>query len=380
MPYSINRYNGTEITVVEDGTINSTLDIKLIGKNYAGYGEVQNENFVNLLENFSGTGEPPRPISGQLWYDSEFNKLKFYDKNNRWRTTGGAEVSPAAPAGLSTGDFWFDDTNSQLYAKSAAGDYVLIGPQTAAGQGVTQFVSQTVIDDENQPHAIMSAVLNDVTTYIISADEFTLDNAINSIIGFADIKKGLTLVNTGISGITSTSHRFWGTASNSLKSETLNVDGTSRTATASAATGNTVAARNGSGDIFANVFQGVASSAKYADLAEHYLADAEYAPGTVVMIGGDKEITASRWGKRAIGAVSTNPAYLMNSELVGGTAVALKGRVPVKVIGRVNKGDELIAADNGCATVAVPHASGVFAVALESSDDASIKLIEVIIL
>jgi hypothetical protein len=380
MPYSINRYNGTEITVVEDGTINSTLDIKLIGKNYAGYGEVQNENFVNLLENFSGTGEPPRPISGQLWYDSQFNKLKFFDKNNRWRTTGGAEVSPTAPAGLSTGDFWFDDANSQLYAKSLSGDYVLIGPQTASGQGVTQFVSQTVIDDQNQPHAIMSAVINDVTTFIISADEFTLDNAINSIIGFANIKKGLTLVNTGISGITSTSHRFWGTASNSLKSETLNVDGTSRTATASAATGNTVAARNGSGDIFANVFQGVASSAKYADLAEHYLADATYEPGTVVMIGGDKEITASKWGKRAIGAVSTNPAYLMNSELVGGTPVALKGRVPVKVIGRVNKGDELIAADNGCAVIAVPHASGVFAVALESSDDTGVKLIEAIIL
>jgi len=380
MPYSINRYNGTEITVVEDGTINSTLDIKLIGKNYAGYGEVQNENFLNLLENFSGTGEPPRPISGQLWYDSQFNKLKFFDKNNRWRTTGGAEIGGTAPSGLSTGDFWFDDANSQLYAKSAAGGYVLIGPQTASGQGVTQFVSETVIDDTNQPHAIMSAVVNDVTTYIISADEFTLDNAINSKIGFANIKKGLTLVNTGISGITTTSHRFWGTASNSLKAEALNVDGTSRTATANAATGNTVAARNGSGDIFANVFQGVASSAKYADLAEHYLADAEYVPGTVVIIGGNKEITASRWGKRAIGAVSTNPAYLMNSELEGGTPVALKGRVPVKVIGRVKKGDELIAADNGCATVAVPHASGVFAVALESSDDASEKLIESIIL
>jgi len=380
MPYSINRYNGTEITVVEDGTINSTLDIKLIGKNYAGYGEVQNENFLNLLENFSGTGEPPRPISGQLWYDSQFNKLKFFDKNNKWRTTGGAEIGGTAPSGLSTGDFWFDDANSQLYAKSAAGGYVLIGPQTASGQGVTQFVSETVIDDTNQPHAIMSAVVNDVTTYIISADEFTLDNAINSKIGFANIKKGLTLVNTGASGITTTSHRFWGTASNSLKAETLNVDGTSRTATASAATGNTVAARNGSGDIFANVFQGVASSAKYADLAEHYLADAEYVPGTVVIIGGNKEITASRWGKRAIGAVSTNPAYLMNSELEGGTPVALKGRVPVKVIGRVKKGDELIAADNGCATVAVPHASGVFAVALESSDDASEKLIESIIL
>ena len=56
MPYSINRYNGTEITVVEDGTINSTLDIKLIGKNYAGYGEVQNENFVNFV-NFDFQGK-----------------------------------------------------------------------------------------------------------------------------------------------------------------------------------------------------------------------------------------------------------------------------------------------------------------------------------
>jgi len=380
MPYSINRYNGTEITVVEDGTINSTLDIKLIGKNYAGYGEVQNENFVNLLENFSGTGEPPRPLSGQLWYDSQLNKLKFFDKNNRWRTTGGAEVSPTAPAGLSTGDFWFDDANSQLYAKSLGGTYVLIGPQTAAGQGVTQFVSQTVIDDANQPHAIMSAKINDVTTFIISADEFTLDNAINSIIGFANIKKGLTLVNTGISGSTSSSHRFWGTASNSLKAETLNVDGTSRTATASAATGNTVAARNGSGDILANVFQGVASSAKYADLAEKYLADAEYEIGTVVVVGGEKEVTASSWGKRAVGVVSANPAYMMNSELEGGTYIALKGRVPVKVIGSVRKGDNLIAANDGCASSGVRHSNDVFAVALENSDDTGVKLVEALVL
>jgi hypothetical protein len=99
-----------------------------------------------------------------------------------------------------------------------------------------------------------------------------------------------------------------------------------------------------------------------------------------MMIGGDAEVTASKWGKRAIGAVSTNPAYMMNSELEGGTYVALKGRVPVKVIGRIKKGDELIAADNGCASFAVPHANGVFAVALESSDDAGVKLIEALIL
>jgi hypothetical protein len=111
-----------------------------------------------------------------------------------------------------------------------------------------------------------------------------------------------------------------------------------------------------------------------------YLADAEYEVGTVMMIGGEKEVTASKWGKRAIGAVSEKPAYLMNKDLVGGTAIALKGRVPVKVIGSIKKGDELIASNDGYAVMAVPHASGVFAVALESSDDTGVKLVECLVL
>ena len=71
---------------------------------------------------------------------------------------------------------------------------------------------------------------------------------------------------------------------------------------------------------------------------------------------------------------------MMNSELEGGVYVALKGRVPIKVIGRIKKGEELIAANNGCAMMAVPHASNVFAVALESSDDEGIKTIEALVL
>jgi len=98
------------------------------------------------------------------------------------------------------------------------------------------------------------------------------------------------------------------------------------------------------------------------------------------MIGGEAEVTACKWGKRAIGAVSANPAYLMNKDLEGGTVVALKGRIPVKVIGAVKKGDELIASDNGCAVMAVPHASGVFAIALTSSNDTGIKLVECLVL
>ena len=74
MSYTINRYNGTQVTVVADGTIDSTLSLKLIGKNYAGYGEVQNENLVFLLENFSGTNSPNNPLSGQIWCDSANSK------------------------------------------------------------------------------------------------------------------------------------------------------------------------------------------------------------------------------------------------------------------------------------------------------------------
>lgn len=378
MPYSIDRYSGTTPVVVEDGTINSTFDIKLIGKNYAGYGEVQNENFLHLLESFSGGSEPPRPVSGQIWFDSTASKLKFYD-GARFRSTGGAEIGGDEPTGLTVGDFWFDTDNNQLYVKKAATGYVLIGPQSAGGLGTTQMRSRSVKDDLGALHAIIEAIVDDETVYVISADEFTLDDGINPILGFGDIKKGLTLTGTSSTGVTTTDHTFWGTASNSLQTNSLLVQGSYRIAT-TLATANTVAARDSSGDVYANVFHGEATSAQFADLAEKYLADSEYAPGTVMVVGGDKEVTASSWGKRAIGAVSTNPAFMMNKDLEGGTYIALKGRVPVKVIGRVKKGDELIAANDGCAVVAIPHSSGVFAVALETSEDSGVKLIEAIIL
>ena len=104
MAYTINRFDTSQLTVVEDGTIDQTTDIKLVGKNYAGYGEIQNENFVFLLENFAGANLTTKPISGQLWFDSSNSKLKFYD-GTKWRTTGGAEISATSPAGLAEGDF-----------------------------------------------------------------------------------------------------------------------------------------------------------------------------------------------------------------------------------------------------------------------------------
>ena len=96
MAYAIDRYNNTLLTTVEDGTVDQTTDLKFIGKNYAGYGEIQNENFLFLLENFSGANQPSRPISGQVWFDSGTSKLKFYD-GTQWRTTGGAEIGTTQP-------------------------------------------------------------------------------------------------------------------------------------------------------------------------------------------------------------------------------------------------------------------------------------------
>jgi hypothetical protein len=169
---------------------------------------------------------------------------------------------------------------------------------------------------------------------------------------------------------------FTGTAT---QSDTLKVGASYRSADI-AQNVNTIAARDGSGNIFANIFQGQATSAQFADLAEKYLADAEYEVGTVVAVGGEKEVTASKYGDRAIGAVSANPAFMMNKDLDGGTYIALKGRVPVKVIGAVRKGQQLVASNDGTAVAAVPHANDVFAIALESSDDTGVKLVEALIL
>lgn len=100
-------------------------------------------------------------------------------------------------------------------------------------------------------------------------------------------------------------------------------------------------------NMYANGFIGTATQSLYADLAEKYLADAEYDHGTIMAIGGEKEITAATesTAHSIIGVVSKNPGLIMNSELEGGTLVALKGRVPIKVKGKVKKGDRLVLSD-----------------------------------
>ena len=137
--------------------------------------------------------------------------------------------------------------------------------------------------------------------------------------------------------------------------------------------------------VYGNTLSGVATTAQYADLAENYIADQEYQPGTVVVFGGDAEVTVTdtKGDHRVAGVVSTNPAYLMNSELdaVNTVAVALTGRVPCNVFGKVQKGDMLVAsAIPGYAMVNnSPTIGSVIGKALESSDDDNKRTIEIVV-
>ena len=142
---------------------------------------------------------------------------------------------------------------------------------------------------------------------------------------------------------------------------------------------------NGSGNIgqtgnrFGTIF-GTATTAQYADLAEKYTTDVEYEAGTVlaVAITGDAEATQT-WqsGQRVLGVVSTNPAFLMNDD-ADGQAIALRGRVPVKVIGPIRKGQPLICNQDGKGMYG--DTSNSFAIALETNEDANVKLVECVIL
>ena len=148
---------------------------------------------------------------------------------------------------------------------------------------------------------------------------------------------------------------------------------------ATAATNSTIAARDSSGNLTANVFNGVATSARYADLAEKYTTDKEYPVGTVMVVsmGGDSECTASYSpGQIAVGVISEKPAFLMNKD-ADGQAIALRGRVPVRVIGPIQKGQTVIASVDGRAIYGVLNP---VAIALETSQEFKEKLVECVIL
>ena len=151
----------------------------------------------------------------------------------------------------------------------------------------------------------------------------------------------------------------------------------------SANTASTIVKRDASGDFSAGIITATATSARYADLAENYSADTLYGSGTVVMFGGEYEVTLAEEHTRAVaGVITTNPAHLMNTGIKAEfvAAIALQGRVPCKVIGPVTKGDMMVSAGNGYARSSTEPLMGqVIGKALENFLSNSEGVIEVAI-
>lgn len=196
MAYTINLTNGTEIIAggLSDGSVDtSATSLTLIGKNYAGYGEILNENLVHLLENFASPNSganpgPPNPLAGQLWWDTTNNILRVYSGSS-WKISTGATSAPfsSPPGDLSAlgGDLWFDSTNQQLKIYSGS-NWVTVGPVATPTTGDTGAFPSVMTDTLGGSHIVTQIRIAGVPYMIISKDTFN-----SALAGFATIKAGI---------------------------------------------------------------------------------------------------------------------------------------------------------------------------------------------
>ena len=182
MAYQINKTDGTIVATVADGQVDTiSTDITLIGKNYSGFGESLNENFIKLLENFSGTTVPTNPIKGQIWFDSTENKLKVYS-GTAFVPVSSATISNTQPSTLGVGDLWFNDNDKQLYFFDGT-ETILLGPDYSLTQGLSGFRVSSILDSLNQTRVITSLYTNGILLGIFARDSFTPKNAIEGFSG-----------------------------------------------------------------------------------------------------------------------------------------------------------------------------------------------------
>ena len=595
MAYIINRFSGQQLVVLEDGTLDTSTSLGLLGRNYTGYGETQNENFLFLLENFANENPPSRPITGQTWYNTDVGALNVYS-GTAWTPVGSAIVSDTEPEGFD-GGIWYKDTTDQLFVYDS-GLWKLIGPEAIEGFGTTKILAETIIDSNGTAHAAIKVVVDGTVLAVCVDDAFTIDDAnaipgfsilqagtnistarpvIGSLIGNAEsasklnpgrtingvyfdgqtdititssttntLSKGTYLTGANFNGSTATTWSVDASSSNVIGkivardsagdfsagtitanllgdvsgnvtaasgTSTFNIvsanefigatlSGNAFTATklqtartintvlfdgsanitvpaagntltgtqlatnivdsnltnvgtlsaldVAGATGITLGgpstsvaplriyldastiptlhSRNSGirftvldptqpsntavismvnaatalalgglnapamipvntgttdlgistakwNNVHANFFVGTATAAQYADLAEKYVSDQEYEPGTVLEFGGEFEVTLADDGSNKLaGIVSTDPAYLMNSECVGNyvVAIALQGRAPCKIRGKIHKGDMLMSAGGGYGRKAInPQIGTIIGKALADFDGTS---------
>lgn len=190
MSYVINRFSGQQLVVLEDGTLDTSTSIGLLGRNYVGYGEVQNENFLFLLENFSNDTPPSRPLSGQTWFNTFTKSLNVYTGDD-WAPVGTAIVDSTEPTGFD-GGLWYKSTTDQLFVYKD-GFWRLVGPEAVEGAGTTRLRAKNLLDSDNINHAVLELLVNGSTLAICTNEQFVI-NPLNFIPGFDDeLKPGINL-------------------------------------------------------------------------------------------------------------------------------------------------------------------------------------------
>jgi hypothetical protein len=353
MTYVINKYNGETLVAIADRTLNTTAtSIKLPGRDYPRYGEPVVEDLVWMLENFAGSSAPANPMQGQIWFDTNSNSLQVWNGSGSWLGTGKVSYGTSAPSSPEPGQMWYDSGRKQTFIyDSGLSSWILVGPMGAYnGTESALTVSpratiEAMVVIDSTPSAVAHRVLRvNIGSSVIAfiSSDATFSPALPGITGFSSINPGITLSSTlGL--------KLWGTATyadqagNSASLNNVNASVYFRKDQPNIPT--TTGLNLGSsglpfGTVYSTVFDGVATSARYADLAERYHTDIPVDPGTVMCLGGAHEVTTSTHAGciDLLGVVSTNPALQMNSGAGSDQThpfIALVGRVPVKVTGKV---------------------------------------------
>ena len=215
MAYPITTTAGATLATIADGTVNSSAtSLTLIGKNYAGYGNFLNENYVKLLENFAYGTAPVHALTGQLWFDNTNLVLKVYNGSS-WKPISSSAASSTAPTGPVIGDLWWDTVNAQLKVWSGSA-WVTIGPTYTTTTGTSGPIVETILDAGGGSHVIVKIYITNSVVAILSKDAtFTPQTAIS---GFTTIIPGMNL----ISSSALTGSQFTGDVSNALTLQGVN--------------------------------------------------------------------------------------------------------------------------------------------------------------